>query len=139
MVGDPQLPVQLPGALAVLEGLPAQELLQPHAHLPRDWVLEDEGLLAGEGELDPLLPRLLAPLLGELAAHGERPVHEVLLLRAHPLAEVELEDKGLLGDEDEVDLLLPVEAIKVAFVQGVGEEDDLLLGDGGIQVSRLYL
>ena len=139
MEEDPLPPVHLPGAPTTLEGLPVQELLQPHDHPPGDGVLEDEGLLAGEGELDPLLPQLLVPLLGVLAAHGERPVHEVLLLRAHPLAEVELEDEGLLGDEDEVDLLLPVEAIKVAFVQGVGEEDDLLLGDGGIQVGRLYL
>ena len=139
MVEDPQLPLHLPGVLAVLEGPPVQELLQPHAHPPGDWVLEDEGPLARGGGLEQSLPQLLVPLLGVLAAHGELHVHEVLLPRVHPLAEVELEDEDLLGEEDEVDLLLPVEAIKVAFVQGAGEEDDLHLGDGGIQVGRLYL
>ena len=128
VVGDPQLPVQLPGALAVLEGLPAQELLQPHAHLPRDWVLEDEGLLEEEGDLEQLLLQVPVPLLGVLAVLDELPVHVV-----------ELEDEGLLGEEGDVDLLLPEEAKEVAFAQAVVEEGDPLLGEGEIQVGRPYL
>ena len=128
MEGDPQLPVQLPGALAVLEGLPAQELLQPHAHLPRDWVLEDEGLLEEEDDLVQLLLQVPVPLLGGLAVLDELPVREE-----------ELEDEGLLGEEGGVDLQHPEKAKEVAFAQAAGEEGHPLPGEGEIQVGHPYL